>query len=229
MNAPQSSQNKPMIRIKKEKGLSLGNNSNFQQSKNFSSTANFFNNDEVKKLIANLNGKGMKLKDPTVVHSPKEDEEDIGGIPVSKSEVDEFFKSISSFKSTKITRKDLKNFLSCLPKEFKSKDIGLLMNGLYEMDATQLHEILKDNRVNEYDAIAEAFKLLDPEKKGFIEIQTFRKIFEQMHLAEILPCDESIFMDIADVDKDGKITLEDFRVMLLQRPPDTDIIQNFDS
>jgi len=226
MNLPQNPQNKPTIRIKKEKMLSLGNNINAQQSKNFSSSTNFFNNDEVKKLIANLNGKGMKLKDPTVVHNNIEEDSEGGGIPVTKSEVDEFFKSISSFKSTKITRKDLKNFLSCLPKDFKSKEIGLLMNGMYEMDATQLHEMLKDNKVNEYDAVAEAFKLLDPEKKGYIEIQTFRKIFEQMHLAEILQCDESIFMDIADVDKDGKITLEDFRVMLSQRNLDVGSVED---
>ena len=58
-----------------------------------------------------------------------------GDMKVSQQEIEDFLKEISPFKAPKITRKELKSYLSAFPKQYTSKEIAFLMNGLYEMDA----------------------------------------------------------------------------------------------
>ena len=55
---------------------------------------------------------------------------------VSQQEIEEFLKEISPFKTPKISRKELKQYLSAFPKQYTQKEIAFLMNGNYEMDAT---------------------------------------------------------------------------------------------
>ena len=58
-----------------------------------------------------------------------------GDMKVSQQEIEDFLKEISPFKAPKITRKELKAYLSAFPKQYSNKEIAFLMNGLYEMDA----------------------------------------------------------------------------------------------
>ena len=53
---------------------------------------------------------------------------------VSKQEIEEFLKEINKFQP-KITRKELKQYLSAFPKQYTNKEIAFLMNGTYEMDS----------------------------------------------------------------------------------------------
>jgi len=68
--------------------------------------------------------------------------------------------------------------------------------------------------IEEFDPVQEAFNLLDVREDGELTVDTFRNIFEKLHLGTIDPNEEKIFLDVADKDGDGKITLEDFRKIL---------------
>lgn len=92
------------------------------------------------------------------------------------------------------------------------------MNGLYEMDSSQLYELLSSTQIEEFDAVEEAFKLLDVENKGFLTVETFKSIFKNLNLGEIAPSDEDIFKEVADFDGDGVINLVDFRKILTYKP-----------
>ena len=59
-----------------------------------------------------------------------------GDMKVSIEEIEDFLKEISPFNAPKVTRKELKSYLSAFPKQYSNKEIAFLMNGLYEMDAS---------------------------------------------------------------------------------------------
>lgn len=82
------------------------------------------------------------------------------------------------------------------------------------MTATELHELLANTMIEEFDPVEEAFKLLDVDNSNFLSVDTFRNIFEKLNLGTIEPNEEKIFNEVADKDGDGKISLEDFRQIL---------------
>ena len=82
------------------------------------------------------------------------------------------------------------------------------------MTATELHELLSNTMIEEFDPVQEAFNLLDVDETGFLTVDTFRNIFEKLQLGTIEPNEEKIFNEVADKDQDGKISIEDFRKIL---------------
>ena len=92
------------------------------------------------------------------------------------------------------------------------------MNGNKEMDSNQLYELLASTQIEDFDAVEEAFKLLDVDNKGHLTIDTFKEIFKNLKLGEIARSDEEIFKEVADFDKDGLINLDDFRQILTYKP-----------
>ena len=79
-------------------------------------------------------------------------------------------------------------------------------------------ELLDSTQIENFDAVEEAFKLLDVEGKGELTVDTFKEIFKNLELGEIARSDEEIFKEVADFDKDGVINLEDFRQILNYKP-----------
>jgi Ca2+-binding EF-hand superfamily protein len=141
-----------------------------------------------------------------------------GDMKVSEQEIEDFLKEISQFKAPKITRKELKTYLEAFPKKYSNKEIAFLMNGTYEMDSKQLYELLKSTQIEDFDAVEEAFKLLDVENKGYLTVDCFKEIFKNLDLGEIARSDEDIFKEVADFDQDGVINLSDFRQILTYKP-----------
>ena len=78
--------------------------------------------------------------------------------------------------------------------------------------------MLTTTSIEPFDPVEEAFKLLDVEGKGYLTVETFKKIFKNLNFGEITPSDEEIFKEVADFDGDGYINLEDFRKILNQAP-----------
>lgn len=78
--------------------------------------------------------------------------------------------------------------------------------------------MLSSTQIEEFDAVEEAFKLLDVENKGYLSVDTFKSIFKNLNLGEIAPSDEDIFKEVADFDGDGVINLMDFRKILTYKP-----------
>ena len=141
-----------------------------------------------------------------------------GAEKVTRSEVDEFLQEISGLGMPKISRKELKDYLGAFPKKYSQKEINFLMNGQAEMESQQLYELLASTQIEDFDAVKEAFKLLDVDNKGYLDVQTFKDIFKNLKLGEIAPSDEDIFNEVADFDKDGVIKLDDFRKILTYKP-----------
>ena len=52
-----------------------------------------------------------------------------GDQKVTKTEIEDFLKEISSFNAPKINRKELKTYLEAFPKQYSQKEIAFLMNG----------------------------------------------------------------------------------------------------
>ena len=92
------------------------------------------------------------------------------------------------------------------------------MNGQREMDHKELYKLLASTQIEDFDAVEEAFKLLDVDNKGYLTVDTFKEIFKNLDLGEIARSDEEIFKEVADFDKDGVINLEDFRQILTYKP-----------
>ena len=86
------------------------------------------------------------------------------------------------------------------------------------MDANGLYELLQSTQIEEFDAVEEAFKLLDVNDEKYLSIETFKNIFEKLKLGTIEAQDEEIFKEVADFDGDGKISLDDFKKILTYDP-----------
>lgn len=136
-----------------------------------------------------------------------------GDMKVSMNEIEEFMKEVSTFKVPKINRKELKKYLEAFGngKVYTQKEIAFLMNGMMDIDASQLHELLAGTQIEEFDAVEEAFKLLiGDNKQDYLTIDNFKTIFKNLSLGEIAPSDEDIFMEVAKSGGDktsNKITL----------------------
>ena len=142
-----------------------------------------------------------------------------GSDKVTMQEIEDFLKEISSTKQyPKINKNELKTYLEAFPKKYTQKEINFLMNGQREMDHKQLYELLSSTKIDDFDAVEEAFKLLDVNNEGHLTVDTFKEIFKNLDLGEIARSDEEIFKEVADFDKDGVINLEDFRQILNYKP-----------
>ena len=141
-----------------------------------------------------------------------------GDQKVTREEIEDFLKEISSFNAPKISRKELKTYLEAFPKQYSNKEIAFLMNGQQEMDSNSLYELLASTQIEDFDAVEEAFKLLDVEGTGHLTVDTFKDIFQNLKLGEIAKSDEEIFKEVADFDGDGVINLDDFRKILTYKP-----------
>ena len=71
-----------------------------------------------------------------------------------------------------------------------------------------------NNDLGNFDPTEEAFKAYDPAGTGFVDTATMRSIFETLGYGEMSEDDIAVLVETADVDRDGKISLEDFRQML---------------
>ena len=156
-----------------------------------------------------------------------------GDEKISLQEIEAFMSEISEFKAHKVTKKDLRNYLGAFPQKtapgkepgetkVKKSDINFLMNGKIELEAEDLFKMLQETNIEEFDEVEEAFKLLDVDNQGYLTVETFRSIFEKLGLGSIKEEDEAIFKEVADFDKDGLVSLDDFRQILTFVPKDHD-------
>ena len=83
-----------------------------------------------------------------------------------------------------------------------------------ELTLTDLQDLLVNNEVVNFDPVAEAFKVYDPHGTGFVDTDILRNIFQGLGFGEISEEDLKILVETGDGDKDGKISLKDFRGMI---------------
>ena len=75
---------------------------------------------------------------------------------ISLTEIEEFMKGISINDMAKVNKKDLKEYLSAFPSKgmdkdgevkIKKSDLNFLLNGKYEIDAKELHQLLSNTMI----------------------------------------------------------------------------------
>lgn len=137
-----------------------------------------------------------------------------GGVFVSHDDVLDAFKVLDSEGMGHITISNLKKKFGVFFPDMTSKEYRFLMNNNREMTADDLYDLVKDNSIEDFDPVAEAFKLYDQNDEGTIDPERLREIFKIYGMTDIADEDISLLVKTADIDGDGKISLEDFRIML---------------
>eukprot|EP00937_MAST-01D_sp_MAST-1D-sp2_P000197 g197.t1 len=139
---------------------------------------------------------------------------DKGGIKVSDDEMQAAFDFFDPEGTGKITLASLKSRLGAFYTNMPMKEYKFLMNNESEMTLDDLKALLKDNEITNFDPLAEAFKAYDPTNTGYVDPEVLRRVFENLGFGEITDDDMKILIETGDVDKDGKISLDDFRKMV---------------
>jgi len=62
--------------------------------------------------------------------------------------------------------------------------------------------------------VKEAFKVYDPHNTGFVDMEVIKSFFKDLGYGDISEEDAKIILETADGDKDGRIGLDDFRMMV---------------
>eukprot|EP00741_Cyanophora_paradoxa_P006467 tig00001003_g6262.t1 len=135
------------------------------------------------------------------------------GIKIDEEELRAAFEFFDVNGKGKLTPADLKARLTAFYKNLPVREYKFLIS---EPDFTlkTLTKLLQDNELTNFDPVKEAFKLYDPQETGFVDAEVLRQIFVNLGYGEISPEDLQVLIECADVDGDGRISLEDFRNML---------------
>jgi calmodulin len=133
---------------------------------------------------------------------------------VTESELKTAFDFFDLDNSGKITLSNLKKRLGVFYKNMPAKEFRFLMGGKAEISLEELSQLLGDNEVVGFDPIAEAFKVYDPHQTGYIDSEILRNVFQSLGFGDISDENLKILIETADGDKDGRISLLDFRGML---------------
>lgn len=137
----------------------------------------------------------------------------MGSLHISEEELNAAFEFFDIDGTGKLTAANMKQRLGAFYKNLPSREIKLLLgDGAFTKET--LKNLLSNNDLGAYDPTKEAFKAYDPNGTGFVDHDTLRSIFESLGYGEISEDDLKVLIDTADVDRDGKISLEDFHSML---------------
>ncbi len=113
-----------------------------------------------------------------------------------------------------ITVSNLKKRLGVFFPDLSAKEYRFMMNNKKELAIEDLHEMLDNNDISNFDPVEEAFKLYDVENEGYINKLRLREIFDAYGFDGMTTEDVDILAKAADIDGDGKISLQDFRKMM---------------
>jgi len=134
-------------------------------------------------------------------------------MPINEAELSAAFDFFDISGQGRITPNDLKQRLGAFYKNLPPKDIKMLLgDGPFTKET--LRNLLSHNELGNYDPVKEAFKAYDPNGTGFADPETLRSIFQALGYGEITDEDLQVLVETADADRDGKISLEDFRQMM---------------
>lgn len=143
-----------------------------------------------------------------------------GGFQVKNEDISlafEFFNGDS--KATSLSRATLKKKCSLLNKNFTAKELKIMFDGKETITMQQVKDLLQGNQIFA-DPIFEAFSVLDPTNVGFVQEDRLRKIFANFGFSDLTDEELLLLIANADIDKDGKLGIDDFR--RLARPPAND-------
>lgn len=152
----------------------------------------------------------------------------IARVAITEEEIRRAFDFLDLEHTGKITALNLKErvnaFSTSGSQTMSIKDAKFLLNGKSYFTVSDLFELVqKVEEDNLFDPVTEAFHhWLDPQQKGFVDISVLSKIFQKLGYGDDWKDgDRQVLMDIGDADKDGRISLNDFRSMIVLRNSNT--------
>ena len=137
-----------------------------------------------------------------------------GGVLVTEEEVKVAFNCFDKDDTGKLTIQRLRKLLSFFNKNLSEKEIRIMLNGSDGLNLQDVKNILLNNEVTNFDPFAEIFEVLDPEGTGCITSGSMKRAFNRLDF-DLSDDEVQILVKCAGNDKDGKISLEDFRNMLI--------------
>ena len=136
-----------------------------------------------------------------------------GALPINDDELSAAFDFLDVDGSGRLTGAGIKHRLGAFFSNLPQKEIKLLLGeGPFTKDS--LRKLLATNDLGTYDPVREAFRAYDPNGTGFADPEMLRSIFETLGYGPINEEDIKVLIETADADRDGKIGLEDFRMMM---------------
>mmetsp|Transcript_82820 Transcript_82820/g.138211 ORF Transcript_82820/g.138211 Transcript_82820/m.138211 type:complete len:171 (+) Transcript_82820:22-534(+) len=135
------------------------------------------------------------------------------GIRITREEVESAFNFFDVAGRGVLRPKDLKARLSAFYPNMTNKEYRFLISEP-NFTVDTLWNLLENNNITNFDPVKEAFKVYDPQDTGYVDSDVLRGIMSRMGYGELTKEDMEVLVKTADVDGDGKISLDDFRNML---------------
>ena len=141
-----------------------------------------------------------------------------GGVLVTEKEIAQAFKFFDANHKGVVDYEQIKERLAIFPPDCGlPTDIKGLMDGA-DFNPKNLMKLLKNNKVADFDPVAEAFSVFDPTGEGHVDIKIVRDLFRSLGMGE-LTTDEVNLIRKTGGNPSGYINLEDFRGVLDYEPP----------
>jgi calmodulin len=138
---------------------------------------------------------------------------DRDGVKITREEVEEAFQFFDVSGTGVLKPRDLKARLSAFYPHMTNKEYRFLISEP-NFTVDTLWSLLENNTITNFDPVKEAFKVYDPNGTGYVDTEVLRQIMSRMGYGEMSKEDMEVLVKTADVDSDGRISLEDFRNML---------------
>ena len=139
-----------------------------------------------------------------------------GSYRITRAEVEQAFAFFDKSGTGVLRPRDLKARLAAFYPRADNKECRFLISEP-NFTVDKLWALLENNTVTNFDPVREAFRVYDPHGTGFVCTEKLKEIMKNLGYGSELTADDlEVLIRTADVDGDGKVSLEDFRNMLNQ-------------
>eukprot|EP01063_Lacrimia_lanifica_P002708 TRINITY_DN1143_c0_g1_i1.p2 TRINITY_DN1143_c0_g1~~TRINITY_DN1143_c0_g1_i1.p2 ORF type:complete len:185 (+),score=93.64 TRINITY_DN1143_c0_g1_i1:57-611(+) len=135
------------------------------------------------------------------------------GIKITHEEVEAAFAFFDVQGKGVLRPKDLKARLGAFYPQMTNKEYRFLISEP-NFTVDTLWNLLDNNTISNFDPVKEAFKVYDPQDTGYVDCDVLKTIMSRMGYGDMTKEDMEVLIRTADVDGDGRISLDDFRGML---------------
>jgi Ca2+-binding EF-hand superfamily protein len=135
------------------------------------------------------------------------------GVKITREEVEQAFAFFDVSGTGVLKPRDLKARLSAFYPHMTNKEYRFLISEP-NFTVDSLWSLLENNAITNFDPVREAFRVYDPNNTGYVDVETLNQIMSRMGYGDMTKDDMDVLIKTADVDGDGRISLEDFRSML---------------
>jgi Ca2+-binding EF-hand superfamily protein len=136
-------------------------------------------------------------------------------VQVTLKDVEDFFRFLNPM-SQKIQKEHVKDLVrkinGCSEREAEKK-ANLLLGGKESIDYKTLYAMIQETKFVNFDPLEQAFQELGPDEQGNLDPEHIKRLIEALGLGSIDKKDLHLLQEVADIDKNGKITLEDFKAL----------------